>query len=124
MFPPINRWAIMECPSGTKTDAIVPEGRSILAHRFNGGITGCNKIDSSRRDVPYFPRDLSLGTIRPRGMKNMGGIRVPTDKSVGYHGTSLRDEKYGESMLPPINRWATMERPSGTKNMGNPCSHR
>jgi len=27
----------MERPSGTKTDAIVPEGQTILAHRFNGG---------------------------------------------------------------------------------------
>jgi len=39
----MNRGAHIGCPSGTiqsRIDSkIVPEGRSILAHRFNGGIT-------------------------------------------------------------------------------------
>ena len=42
----------------------------------------------------------------------------PSDKSLGYYQTSLRDENHEPMILTPaINRWAIVKRPSGTKTV-------
>jgi len=72
----------------------VPEGQPILAHRFIGGCPAPHEF-SSRRDVRY----------------------QSTVETVGYDGMSRRDKKYGGwAVIPPINRWANMECPSGTNS--------
>jgi len=117
-------------PSGVQTSVcckrsfallFVPEGRSILAHRFIGGI----------RNTPIFfvPEGHSIVAHRFNGgfpiSRNYSPLSTITGVSHRSNGGKISNvppgrECVGASENPPMNRWATIGCPSGTKRAGQP----